>query len=66
MSEYVVLRKHNDGAWEEVSRADVASEQAAIRATVNGSGGGTYVAVPVRSFRPRTVTVEQVEKVRLS
>lgn len=72
---YIVLRymDYGDGsterakwAWEQVGDAvNAANAQAAIRADLSGllpgdpSHAGTYVAVPVRSWKPVTVTAVQ-------
>lgn len=57
---YVILKEEADG-WQIVSRkASYANAEAAIRATVASLGrddqGGTFVAVPARSWRPVKVT----------
>lgn len=64
MTEYVILRGNGpDGGWKEIARKSAGSEQAAIRASIDGTGGGAFIAIPARNFRPRTVTVERVERV---
>jgi hypothetical protein len=53
-------------AWIEVARAEGATPQAAIKAATNGKPAaertGTFVACPVRSWKPMTRRVENVEK----
>jgi hypothetical protein len=67
MTEYVILNlAENEHGWKEVARVEASSEGAAIRKTVNGTSGGVFIATPARHFRPRTVKVERVEKVRIS
>ena len=59
-TEYVVLRRNLDaGGWEEVGRVeDASTDTQAIKAVVPAEEEGTFVAVPARSFRPRTRKVE--------
>lgn len=77
-TEYVVLRRddYGDGstggeklAWTLVGYIDgfvpAANADAAIRKAANDEEG-TYVAVPARSWQPRTVKVETQRKVSLS
>ena len=47
---------------------EAASPEAAVRKHLDGAakGGGTFVAIPARSFKPLTVAVEQVTKVTVS
>lgn len=42
------------------------SAEAAIRRVAQERGAGTYVAIPVRSFRPVTVEVETQKVVKLA
>jgi hypothetical protein len=66
-TEYVVLRQVQDDddaiVWQEViGGVEASNDQQAIRsATLNSEKAGTFVAVPKRSFRPRTRTVETKE-----
>lgn len=74
MTEYVILANIDDGGprWQEVARVKARSASAAIREMVSVSAngllpedsGGTYVAVPARSWRPVTVTVETKTSLR--
>lgn len=63
-TEYVVLRHNsarlNEAAahWQEDGRATATSAKEAIKQVV-GDKGGTFVAIPARSFQPVTVTIEQ-------
>jgi len=53
--------------WEVVSEVEASSHDGAIRKAVEAIGsGGTFVAVPVRSFKPVTVAVEQKMALTLS
>jgi hypothetical protein len=63
-TEYVVLRREPGEAespttpWLMAGRASATSAKAAISQVVKNKGG-TFVAVPARSFQPVEVTVEQ-------
>lgn len=58
MTRYVVLRQDESGYWREAGpHTDAVSAEAAVRKAVTDKGG-TFVAVPVRSFAPITVEVE--------
>lgn len=70
MTVYVVLQaaptetvepNERRAVWRDVGRGEASSAQRAIRAYVdaNGSKGGEFIAVPERSFIPRTVKAEQ-------
>ena len=75
-TEYVILANTDDGGsrWKEVARVKARSAASAIRTMVDGDAnglltedsGGQYVAVPARSFRPVTVTVETKTALRFS
>lgn len=54
----------NAPTWSEVATVEAASKDAALRSI--GGNAGTYVAVPVRSWHPVKLTVEKVERVKLS
>lgn len=60
-TEYVVLAhlggEHEDD-WRQVGRAEADTDIQAIKAVVPKEEEGTFVAVPARSFRPRTRKVE--------
>lgn len=76
-TEYVVLRlevrRDADGeeigdstTWRQIGRATAATSQAAIKAATDGKPAaertGTFVATPVRSWRPVPRKVAMVEK----
>lgn len=65
MTEYVVLEQRSEGAWHEVASVEASADTQAIREATKKltaeQRSGTFVAVPVRSFRPRTRTVETKE-----
>lgn len=53
--------------WSQVGPpVECVSAEAAIRKAVDGDKGGTYVAVPVRSWAPVTVTVETKRTLKLA
>jgi len=68
--DYVVLKKGDEGAWLVVNaNGDLhkgSTDTQAIKAATEGLGAdkrdGTFVAIPARSFRPRTRKVETVER----
>ena len=70
-TEYVVLRRAepDSGVWEIGAHIEARSAPEAIRRTVGKLSGdaqaGTYVAVPVRSWRPVTVTAEVQTRLKL-
>lgn len=69
-TEYVVLelKEDADEAWSVIDSVRAGSAQAAISAILPGftpNKGGTYVAVPVRSWKPVKVSVETVSRVKL-
>lgn len=65
-TEYVVLRKKDEG-WAEMQSGPytASNDQQAIREATKKltaeARAGTFVAVPTRSFRPRTRAVETKE-----
>lgn len=72
-SDYVVFRSaseiddETDGrGWVEIGRATAATPKAAIKAATDGKPPaertGTFVATPVRSWRPVTRKVEPAER----
>lgn len=63
-TEYVVLTSGDDGLWKVGPAVHARSADEAIR---SGSANipGTYIAVPARSWKPVTVTVETVSRVKL-
>ena len=65
-TKYVVLKKIEE-RWEEGVTTEAASARAAIRAAcLNEKEGGEYVAVPLRSWRPLTATVETQQRLKFS
>ena len=68
LSEYIVLELR-DGDWRQVRFVQASSSDAAIRDVFNPTNtpvkSGTYVAVPARSWKPRTVTTKQTVRVVL-
>lgn len=61
---YVVMKQGDDDRWQFVNNVTAATGDAAIREA--GKEAGTYVAVPSRSFHPRTVTVQTQLVTKLS
>lgn len=66
MTEYLVLERANEeGEWTEVrvDPVEATNDVQAIKAVTaeRSDKAGVFVAVPVRSFRPRTRTVETKE-----
>lgn len=74
---YVVLRRVHEGEgaragdgdrWETIGSTTAANDRAAVKAVVDAraekgeSKDGTFVAVPARSFQPRTRAIKTVEK----
>jgi hypothetical protein len=57
-SEYVVF-KQAEGGWEDLPGRYEGNANGAMRQAAEGNGPGRYFAVPARSFKPITVTVEQ-------
>jgi hypothetical protein len=56
LTSYTVLAE-DDGNWRVIGEATAKTPQAAIEATLNGNdAGGTFAAVPTRSWKPLTVT----------
>lgn len=64
MTGYIVLQQNGDAWMTNGPPVESASAEAAIRKTITAPG--TYVAIPVRSFSPVTVTVETREVVKLT
>jgi hypothetical protein len=71
VTSYVVLRLGTSNTWEEVpsafgpDRFKAHSPEAAIKQAAE-ENGGTFVAVPARSWKPLTVKVEQTRRVTVS
>ena len=72
MTEYVVLAKDGSGLWEPIRNAGgievyaASSVNGAIRKAVSNGEGGTFVAVPARSWKPVTVKVETKTALKFS
>lgn len=72
MTEYVILRHELEdgpaasttGVWREAGVVKASSPATAIR-TLTHTGKNTYLAVPMRSWKPLTVKTEQVTKVTI-
>jgi hypothetical protein len=66
---YIVLKAASASEWLDTAKpVKASSAAAAIRNFVTenpNEGGGVYVAVPERSFRPITVRVEQTTVLKL-
>lgn len=67
---YLVLAQRRVGdigtVWQPVDEFEAHSDTSAVRQAAEKHGLGVYVAVPVRSWRPRTVAAETVEKITVS
>lgn len=66
---YVILSKTVGADWTKLFSLDAASADAAIKAAASSTDapdGLTLVAIPERSWKPRTVTVETAPRVKLS
>lgn len=63
-SEYIVLRLLGAGQYHEVGGANAANDIAAIKKVTEQEG--EYVAVPLRSFRKRTLSVESKPIVKVA
>lgn len=62
-----MLTKDEDGSWLEAKIAPSArSARSAIQAVVAQDGAGEYVAIPYRSWKPVTVTVETKTALKFS
>jgi len=60
---YMVLVRTSAGSWAEAGGFDGLNAQHAIRNAVKtGIDGETFIAVPMRSWKPMTRKVEQVTK----
>lgn len=63
-TDYIVLQQVGGGAWKSLGQVvEATNDLQAIKAATTGSNDktGTFVAVPARSWRPRTRTVETKE-----
>lgn len=67
MTSYLVLRHDDEGdGYVESGTYTAASATQAIRAAADKFGDGHYVAVPARSWKPRSVKVETTKVVKLT
>jgi hypothetical protein len=68
-TEYVVLFEHDDvngpKHWTQIDHVSAASAKEAIKQAF-GDAPGRYVAVPVRSFQPVEVRIEQKATLKFS
>ena len=68
MTEYVILLQDEKGHWEDIGRTRSASRKAAVAQAMKSptgappANGGTFIAVPARSWQPVKVAVEQALK----
>jgi hypothetical protein len=51
---YVVLELESPNTWSERGQADATTDKNAIAKVMGRETAGTYVAIPERSFQPRT------------
>lgn len=70
MTSYVVLKKDaridgGDWQWLQGPTVEALSAEAAVRKAIDGDSGGTFVAIPIRSFQEMTVTVETKRTVKV-
>lgn len=65
---YVVLQLLPDGAWGVVGTREAESQQAAVEAafTATMPGTETFVAIPARSWKPKTITLRMVPDVEVT
>lgn len=60
---YIVLECDNmdapDRTWREIGSAEATTDQQAIAKVTKADEAGTWIAVPERSFRPRTRAFDQ-------
>lgn len=65
---YVVLFRDDSGYWTDLVTIQASSSDDAVRRAVvkTANATGTYVAVPARSWKPVTVTVETSTKLKLT
>lgn len=66
MTAYVVLRRNEAGYWSKVGEGTARSARVAVQQAVDAElEQGEYVAVPARSWRPVSVTVQTETKIRI-
>lgn len=73
MTEYVVMSAtradETDSAWAEVGHFEARDARAAVAAYVSQNGvpkSGSFIAVPLRSFKPIKVDVETQTKLKFT
>jgi len=67
MTEYYVFKHLREEDYALVARVPARGATSAIRAYLDGSGdGGTYVAAPVRSWKPVKVQIETKTALKFS
>jgi hypothetical protein len=67
VTEYVVLCRAEDQPasgplWEQWQTVEAHSAEAAIREAFQHGDGGTFIAIPLRSFQPVAVTATRTVK----
>lgn len=65
MTRYLVLKKSEAGWVIYGDDVQASGERAAIKACAEAGGAGDYVAVPHRSWKPRTVSVSREPVVKI-
>lgn len=67
-TEYIILiaDEGRAGTWLESTKVTARGAQSAVRQYAEKNGEGRYVAVPVRSFVPVSVTKKTVERLTFS
>lgn len=63
MTKYMILKWDEEGFWHVLIEAEASSPRRALVAAKVGEG--EYVAVPARSWKPLTVSVEQTTKITI-
>ena len=71
MTHYVILYQRDDNTWDQTTALEARSARAAVTKALEGENnpyqsGGTFIAVPLRSWRPVTVKVETKTALRFS
>jgi len=68
-TEYVILKQLDTSGWDRVSKITSRSAEQAVRDVVeslsDGDQGGTFVAIPARSWKPVKVTPLTVTTLKL-
>lgn len=64
---YVVLKSTRDVSWTFAAEIEATSAEGAIRSLFKDvNEEGTFVAVPLRNWKPLTVKIEQTTTIKLS